>query len=75
MPFYQNITAVAVNPPVSYPPRVWPGRNVPAACRPRIGVAVPGMIARNPYIVWTWRRWPCFDYSHRGPDRDNHFAE
>src|ERR1035441_2127173 len=74
VPFLQNITAVAVNPLVGYPPRVWPWRNVPTAWYPNVGVAVPVVIARNPNMVWAGGRWPRFDNSRGRPDLDDYFG-
>jgi hypothetical protein len=74
VPFYQNITTVAVNPPMGYPPRVWPRRNVPTAWYPHVGAIHIVVIAGNPNMVWAGGRWPCFDDGCGRPDLDDHFG-
>jgi hypothetical protein len=73
-PFHQNPTTVALDPPVGYPPLVWPWWNFPTAWYPSVGGAVPVMIAANPNMVWAGGRWPCFDNSRGRPDLDDHFG-
>ena len=74
MAFHQNVTIVAVNPAMGYPPGVGPRWKFPTAWYPYVSAAVPAMIARNPDMVRTGTRYPSFDNWRGGPDADDHFG-
>jgi len=65
---------MAVDPPMSYPARVWPGWKVPTTVYPDVSVTVPAVIAFDPDVPRTRAHGPGFDNSRGRTDPNNHFS-